>query len=169
MDTKETAAQPENAAVAFFHEMVEPTVAEFIAAPDDRRLGCLACLVLSSLADHYFHAFEAPKLIDVSPKKLRAAVGEFRSIAATENWSVNQIHDVANAAKHFAKVGDRVTLDNLEADEIGQCGVGRCGWPLNGRYVILEVAPNNTWLLSDLVEEAVRYWRSRLFPSAVTP
>ncbi|WP_439596713.1 hypothetical protein [Falsiroseomonas sp.] len=162
MDANDPDDLLQNAAAAFFTEMVEPTVAEFMAAPDNRRRGCLACLVVSSLADHYFHAIEAPKLGEVSTKKLREALKSFRNGVAAENWSVNQVHDIANATKHYAKMGDRVVLSDLQADEIGEFGVLQFGWPINGRYVIVEVAPDNTWLLSELVEEAARYWRYRL-------
>jgi len=47
---------PLDDAMIFFREVVEPTVAEFVERPDDRRRGCLACLCLASMADHYFHA-----------------------------------------------------------------------------------------------------------------
>jgi hypothetical protein len=43
------------------------------------------------------------------------------------------------------------------ADDITFCNL-RCGWPINGRKVLAEAAPEHLWLLSEFVGEAAGYW-----------
>ena len=146
--------QTHDNAAEFFHEFVEPTVAEFLAHPSDRRLGCLACLCLASMADHYFHA--RPKPIDghTDPNRFRATIGD-------SNWAAGQVIGVANATKHVLRLSGRVGYDDISSQDI-TCDNLQCDWPINGTVVIIDVGNDDQWLLSTLVEEAIKYWRNRL-------
>ncbi|MBB3264072.1 hypothetical protein FHW79_001687 [Azospirillum sp. OGB3] len=141
-------------AVEFFREMVEPTVAEFLDRPDDRRLGCLACLCLASMADHYFHA--RPRMRDerADPNGFRRKIGE-------SHWAVRQVIGVANATKHVVRLTGRVGYQDISAQPI-TCANLRAGWPINGNQEMVEVEGGELWLLADLVEAALEFWRDRL-------
>lgn len=144
-------------ALAFFREVVEPTVAEFLADPADKRRGCLACLVLASMTEHHFHA--QPDLAAGGEGALKKLKGDLRR----ENAALGWIADVANATKHVlrpASRGNRVGYRDVEVIATNECGVARIGWPLHGEEVV--VGPEREWLLSELVEEAMRFWRARL-------
>jgi hypothetical protein len=141
-------------AVAFFQEIVEPTVAEFLEMPADRRLGCLACLCLASMADHYFHAL--PESCVGS-----ANADIFRQKVANANWAVGQVIGVANATKHFQRRPGRVGYKDVSAQQI-TLGNLRAGWPISGAAVMVEVADGNVWLLTQLVETAMTFWGDRL-------
>jgi hypothetical protein len=141
-------------ALAFFQEMVEPTVAEFLVRPDDRRSGCLACLSLASMSDHYFHS---------RPESVEGAqdADAFRRAVSAKNWAVGQVIGVANATKHVRRRPGRVGYQDVSVQEISM-GNLRCGWPINGTEVMIEVKEDDLWLLSDLVEEAIKFWKLRL-------
>jgi len=148
-------------AATFFAEMVLPTVAEFLRGRADKRLGCNACLALASMSDHYFHTLGAA----VAP---HFDVDKYRRSHAAKNWAVGTIIGIANATKHVLRKPGRVGFGDVFADNI-TCGNLRCGWPINGREVMVEVAPDNLWLLSDLVEEATRYWIEKVEALANQP
>lgn len=153
-------------AQAFFRAVVEPTVAEFLADPADKRRGCLACLALASMTEHYFHAHA-----DLAVGG-EAALGKLKSNLRRENAALGWIADVANATKHVlrpASRGNRVGYRDVEVIATNECGVARVGWPLDGEEVV--VGPEREWLLRELVEEAMRFWRARLplAPLAETP
>ena len=99
-------AEPDDAARSFFREIVEPTVVEFLEQPADRRRGCLACLCLSSMSDHYFHA--RPKSVDgcANPNAFRVKLGD-------TNWAVKQVFGVANATKHVKRRTGRVGYEDV--------------------------------------------------------
>lgn len=141
-------------ALEFFRDMVEPTVAEFLRAPTDRRQGCLASLCLSSMADHYFHARSKPEEGCVNENVFRKKVGD-------TNWAMKQVIGVANATKHVRPLPGRVGYDDVFSLEI-TCGNLRAGWPINGLMVMIEVEEGNVWLLSQIVEAAMRFWEERL-------
>jgi hypothetical protein len=141
-------------AATFFAEMVLPSIAEFLKDRADKRRGCIACLVLASMSDHYFHTPGAA----VAPHR---DADSYRRSHAAVNWSVGTIIGIANATKHVLRKPGRVGFGDVFADDI-DCGNLRCGWPINGREVMVEVAPDNLWLLSDLVEEAARYWAEKV-------
>ena len=144
---------PTDDALLFFREMVEPTVTEFMADRADKRRGCLACLALAGMAEHFFHA--RPDL---------SAIGRasFKARLRSENWAVGAIADVANATKHVVGAKDRGKwgYNDLQSMEMGQCGVLRCGWPINGEEVL--VGPEHEWRLSQLIECAIDFWRGKL-------
>lgn len=141
-------------ALAFFHEMVEPTVEEFLANPQDKRRGCLACLVLSSMADHYYQSRPAP--VDG-----HTDVHFFRRSLGTATWAFGQVLGVANATKHVLRRKGRVGFEDVTVQEI-QLGLFQCGWPMNGEETMVETRPGDIWLLSQLVEAATDVWRQKL-------
>src|ERR1700730_3140902 len=51
-----TGREGDDAAIWFYREIVQPTVAEFLTERESVRRVVLACIVLSHMADHYFHA-----------------------------------------------------------------------------------------------------------------
>ena len=142
-------------AVTFFQEMVEPTVAEFHEHPADRRRGCLACLCIASMADHYFHA--RPEACEGC-----STANQFRWKISEINKAVGQVIGVANATKHFERQpGTYRGYQDVSSQQI-TLGILRCGWPINGTHVMIEVEDGNLWLLSQLVEAAMTFWRDRL-------
>lgn len=144
-------------ALAFFREVVEPTVAEFLADPADKRRGCLACLAIAGMTEHYFHAH--PDLA----RSGDAALASLKCTLRRENAAVGWIADVANATKHVlrpAARGNRVGYGDVETLATSRFGVMRMGWPLGGEEVV--VGPEREWLLRHLVEEAMRFWRGKL-------
>lgn len=145
--------QPTDDALRFFREMVEPTVAEFMDDRADKRRGCLACLALASMTEHFFQARSDLSAVD------RAS---FKARVRSENWAVGAITDVANATKHVVGAKDRSKwgYNDLQAMEMGQCGVLRFGWPINGEEVL--VGPDRAWRLSELIECAMVFWRQKL-------
>lgn len=152
--TMDHAADP---ALAFFREVVEPTVAEFLADPADKRRGCLACLAIAGMTEHFLHA--RPDLARGGD----AALMGLKGALCRENAAIGWIADVANATKHVlrpAARGNRVGYGDVEPVVTSRFGVMRMGWPLGGEEVV--VGPEREWLLRELVEEAMRFWRARL-------
>ena len=143
----------ETDALRFFREIVEPTVAEFMADPSDKRRGCLACLVLASLTEHYTHTFADASEQDRPDTKRSLRQG---------NKAVDWIAQVANATRHVKP--DRkpkgIGFSDIQAMDMGQCGVMRCGWPMGGEEVL--VGSEHEWRLSDLLECAMDFWRRKL-------
>jgi hypothetical protein len=143
---------PNDGALQFFREVVEPTVAEFMADRADKRRGCLACLALASMTEHYTHA--------------RLGGGEhakaFKSATRAENKAVGWISDVANATRHVIRSTkfEAIGYGDIETLEMGQCGVLRCGWPINGEEVL--VGPEHQWRLSELIDCTMDFWRGKL-------
>jgi hypothetical protein len=144
---------PETDAHRFFREMVEPTVAEFNADPSSKRRGCLACLVLASMTEHYIHAFSNGT--EQNRKTMKKAIRD-------ENLPLGWIADVANAMRHVVRSSkyDAIGFGDIQTMEMGQCGVARCGWPIGGEEVL--IGPEHEWRLSELLECVMDFWRSRL-------
>ena len=138
-----------DAALLFFRDMVEPTVAEFMADRTDKRRGCLACLMVASLTEHYFQA--RPDLATMSRENLKGSLRK-------ESRAVGTIADVANATKHV--LGDhprgKVGYEDVDSQQLNVAGIMQAGWPL-GREVL--VGPDR---LSDLLERAMYFWRNKL-------
>lgn len=141
-------------AIEFFREIVEPTVAEFLNRSDDRRLGCLACLCLASMSDHYFCA--RPRLRDEC-----ADANVFRRKIGQSHWAVRQVIGIANATKHVQRLPGRVGYQDISRQSI-TCSNLSAGWPISGNQVMIEVEGGDLWLLADLVEAALEFWRDRL-------
>ncbi len=129
-------------ALAFFHDMVEPTVAEFMVDCADKRRGCLACLALASMTEHYVRS----RLCGTEQAKA------FKAAIRNENKAVGWIADVANATRHVVRLAkhDAISFDNIKVMEMGRCGVLRCDWPINGEEVL--VGPDHEWRLGELIE-----------------
>ena len=144
----------ESCASEFYHEVVAPTVSDFLNRPHDRRLACLACLCLSSMAVHYIHAV-------AEPAKISKEISSFWTAVRAENWAVGQVHDIANATKHVIRRGPGVGYGDVSSQQI-VVGNLRAGWPFAGMQVMVEVEPGNVWLVKDLVEAANQWWRDKL-------
>ncbi len=147
--------QPADDALLFFRDVVEPTVAEFMADRADKRRGCLACLALTSMTEHFFYARVG------SSKK---ACGAFKSSVRGENWAVGAIADVANATKHVLRHEKKWGYDDVSTHRLNVFGIMRAGWPLGGREVL--VGPDRAWRLPELIECAMNFWRDKLGLSA---
>ena len=144
---------PDDDALLFFHEMVEPTVDEFMKDHGNRRRGCLACLVIASMTEHYFHARLDPML---------ERVEDFKSAISSENRAVEWITDVANGTKHVVrkKKLNKIGYADVQRKETGLVGILRAGWPIGGEEVL--VGRNHEWRLSNLIETAMTFWRGKL-------
>lgn len=145
-------------ALQFFREVVEPTVAEFMADRANKRLGCLACLALASMTEHYAHARLGGT---------EQACETFKRASRKENKAVGWIADVANATRHVARSVKHGAMGfrDIQAMEMGQCGVMRCGWPMWDEEII--VGTEHQWILSELIECAMGFWRQKLGLDAV--
>lgn len=143
-------------ALAFFREVVEPTAAEFLALPDDKRRGVLAALAVAAMTEHYFHA--CPDLA----RDGDAALANLKGALRRENAAIGWIADVANATKHVHRHRpDRLGYSDVSVVRTGVMGTMRVGWPMgHGQEVV--VGPNAEWRLVTLLEEALRFWRVRL-------
>lgn len=141
---------PTDNASRFVLEMVEPTVAEFLAEPSDKRRGCLACLALASMTEHY----HAARISD-------ADSGAFKGAVRKECPPMGWISDVANATKHVIAFKDRIGFEDVQSKEMGRFGVQRFGWPFSGTEVL--VGDNSQWRLTDLVQAAMTFWRGKLY------
>jgi hypothetical protein len=146
------------AAIEFYQQVVAPTVAEFLARPDNHRLACLACLCLSAVAEHYTHA-------TAEASEAASAIKALRRSSREENWAVGQVNDIANATKHVVRNGSGVGYHDFGAQEIS-FGNLRCGWPINGTQVMVETEPGTLWLVTDLVASADQWWKGKLGLSA---
>lgn len=92
-------------------------------------------LCLSALAsEHYVRATE-------KAEKARQAIKELREKSRYENWAVGQVNDIANAVKHVVRKDSRVGYQDVSTQEI-RLGLFRCGWPINGTEVMIEVEPD---------------------------
>lgn len=165
-----TTLPPEDMALLFFNEIARPTVDEFLAAPADKRRGCLACLAVAAITEHYFQS--RPELVGVNQRP-RQALEAFKVAIHEENGAVGWIADVANATKHVVRDGKRgaakIRYGDVRAIATGQCGVMRCGWPL-GEGEEIVVGSNLEWRLSTLIEAAMDFWRAKLgLPTDVAP
>ena len=105
------------------------------------------------MTEHFFHA--RLNLIATDRASFKASIRR-------ENWAVGAIADVANATKHVVGAKDRGKwgYNDLQAMEMGQCGILRCGWPINGEEVL--VGADHEWRLSELVECVMDFWREKL-------
>ena len=144
---------PEDDALLFFNEVVEPTVKEFMADRANKRLGCLACLALASMTEHYFHA----RLDHAYGKK-----NEFKGAIRKENRAVGWIADAANATRHVLRPDESsgIGYGDMQRLEIGLVGVLRAGWPIGGEEVL--VGREHEWRLSTLIEDALSFWQGKL-------
>lgn len=151
-------SEAQTATTEFYLTVVAPTVADFLAHPHDHRLACLACLCLSALPDHYIHAKPEYKS---ERRKAVKAISALRESSREENWTVGQVNDIANAIKHVIRLDTRVGYQDVDAKDI-RVGNLRCGWPINGTHVMVEVKPDEEWLVSDLVAAANEWWWRKL-------
>jgi hypothetical protein len=133
----------------FYDEIVQPSVAESLRQTDNLRLGILACFVLAHMADHFFHARHPAPGLDAFRKELRG------------NGAFRLIDDLTNGVKHVKRGRDgRLGFDDLGEQEI-TAGNMHCGWPINGKEIMVEDA-ENLWLLSQLIEAADEMWKAKL-------
>ena len=155
-----------DAAVWFYRTVVEPTVAEFLSKPDDIRLGCLACIALSSMVEHYFHA-RRQELQGQNAQDLR------RSLASKS--AVEIVFDVANAAKHVVPARKREidfkaasTILNLDEDTYKYENPDDPKIDFEdlklymGSYVMVDVGKGLYCILEAQVKSANQMWRAKL-------
>jgi hypothetical protein len=144
---------PTDDAMLFFREVVEPTVAEFMTDRSNKRRGCLACLAVASMTEHYFHA-----------RSELASLGkaEFKAKVRKEDWAVGAIADVANATKHVLGHSHRGKwgYDDVSTHQLNTVGTMRAGWPVGGREVL--IGSDRAWRLSILLNAAVTFWQAKL-------
>ncbi|MFT8521335.1 MAG: hypothetical protein ABF812_13960 [Gluconobacter cerinus] len=145
-------------ALEWFREIVEPTVAEFLVSPGDKRRGCLAALAVASMTEHYFSSRMALGKDKKGLGRFKAEVRDYKNGAG--NFSVGFVADIANAVKHVERKNG-VGHEDLKPQRINTCGVMRCGWPLTPNPQIL-VGENLEWRLVDLIKTATDFWREKL-------
>jgi hypothetical protein len=147
-----TGREGDDAAIWFYREIVQPTVAEFLTERESVRRVVLACIVLSHMADHYFHA-----------RHPVSSLGDFRT-ELRENGAFRLIEDVTNGTKHVKRGRDgRLGFEDIGAQEIS-FGNLHAGWPISGTEAMVE-DDGNLWLLSQLVQAVDEMWRAKLTQS----
>ena len=143
--------------IQFFHEMVEPTVDEFVVGKSNLRRGLLACLMIAAMTEHYFHAHPE---IDGDKGKFKGAVRDWKNGG---NFAVGLIADVANGTKHVVSDRGRIGYNDTQVHNTGAIGTLRIGWPKGDNEEVL-VDENRDWRLSQLIESAMDFWRQKLGP-----
>jgi hypothetical protein len=148
-----TGRESDDAAVWFYREIVQPTVAESLTERDSVRRGVLACIVLTHMADHYFHARKPVAKKDEFQEELR------------KNGAFRLIEDVTNGTKHVKRVTKsgkviRLGFEDIVAQEIN-LGNLHAGWPISGKEVMVEDG-KNIWLLAQLITIVDEMWRTKL-------
>jgi hypothetical protein len=159
--------QEPDRAVWFYQEVVEPTVAEFLGKRDDIRLGCLACIALSSMVEHYFHA-RRQEFGSQNAQDFR------RTLAAYSAFEI--VFDVANATKHVVPARNRA-MDFKSASRIMELDkdtykseqnndepksiLGDLELP-TGSHVMVLAGNDVDCVLADQVEAVNEMWRTKL-------
>jgi hypothetical protein len=153
-------------AIWFYREVVEPTVVGFLSKPDDIRLGCLACIALSSMVEHYFHA-RRQEFQGQNAQEFRRSLGS--------DSAVEIVFDVANATKHVV-TGRKRDMDfnavsTMELDEDTyksdkspddpEIDFGDLELP-KGSHVMVPVGNGLYCLLAGQVEAANEMWCTKL-------
>ena len=148
--------KPVNTPREFFEQIVLPDCADFLAHPDDLRLGFHACISLNQLTDWVYNAAVPPKPKDWRPT-LRAKVP-----------CLEQLRLIANNAKHFpSRDGEWVigvsVADTRLGSDTAMLGFMRLDEP--GREAVIAKASDGSdeaWLFK-LVSEAVAFWNKEKF------
>lgn len=161
---------PADPALEWFRDVVEPTVAEFLATPGDKRRGCLAALAIDAMVDHFYQA--RPDIKD----KFKKVQAFRRSIwdkdrkgppGLGRNATVSLLHDVANATKHVERFepqpgkAGRMGYQDIHSSPLNTFGIARFGWPFSSEPEIL-VGENREWRLVELIDCAMIFWREKL-------
>jgi hypothetical protein len=165
---------PDDDAVLFYLQVVEPTVSEFLEEPGDFRKAALACLTLSAMADHFFHArTPMPGFLTVGAFRGSLRYDSKADKKPGEVSSLGFVLDIANAVKHVTRgfQGDRVGFSDVETFTLdeesyepetddGDLDLGDFSPPL-GDQVMVEI-DGMLRLVSGLVEVANETWRKKL-------
>jgi hypothetical protein len=140
-----------DAAAWFYIKIVQPTVAEALAQRDSIRRGVIACIALTHIADHYFHARHPLPKKDKFFKELR------------KNGAFRLVQDVTDGTKHAKRITkdgkiERLGFEDVTSQEIN-LGNMRSGWPISGTEVMV-ADKGNLWLLSQLIPLVDEMWRT---------
>ncbi len=150
----------------FFKEVVEPTVDEYLARPEDIRRGRLAAIVLEHMID-YWHQ-------DTHERKnaVRAALRADTPIPNHPGYcSADIIRDLADANKH-AKLGRKTPQPQLtDAGQVKQHCIGATGTAATGMVatgmlkpvdVLVTLNDGKSFGLVYAVRQAAEAWRKKL-------
>ena len=143
-------------ALTYFVEIVEPTVAEFLAKPSDKRRGCLASLAVASMTEHFFPARPELTAAGVTLARFKGDIRDHTKPGG--NTAVGLVADVATATKHVHSRDGRPGYAQVNSMEMGVCGVLKCGWPIRGEEVLVGDLPSPPWRLLELIECAMGFW-----------
>jgi hypothetical protein len=92
------------------------------------------------------------------------AIRKFRAYISKENLSMGQVIGVANATKHVIRLPKRkrVGYEDVYPQRMG-CGQLRAGRPINDvQVIVIDVWQNKEFLVSQLIEASMAYWRQKL-------
>lgn len=153
------AADHQDAAATFFHEIVSPTVEDFLRNRGNRRLGCLACLTLASMAEHYFHArLSQPGLPSKDPEgPARAYIKTLRQ----QFPGIGLVMDVANATKHVSLTRKPIAFSHIRSEEITTENMNT-EMPTDGWEVMVRLNEGQPSSLPWLVEGIWLWWAEQL-------
>ncbi|MBB5372275.1 hypothetical protein [Acidocella aromatica] len=161
----------------FFDAVVEPTAHEAITALNDMRRGCLACLALSAMGEHFIHARRqmAQSIIqqhlpEQVPPRFPDKLGDYERTAfwkalAARCWDYGVVRDVANATKHVTPSGDKVGFDDVRNTRLG-FGVSKFSWPFASEAILVDTGSGGPFMLSQLVHASLAMWREIMSESA---
>jgi len=157
-------------ALEWFHDVVEPTVAEFLAEPSSKRRGCLAALAIAAMVDHFYQARPEIQTQYKRVQDFRNSIWDKRRGGPPgpgKNATISILHDVANATKHVRRIEPkaqepgRMGYQDIHSLRFNVSGVMRCGWPFSSEPEVL-VGENLEWRLVELLECAMEFWRAKL-------
>lgn len=155
-----------NITVEFFNNVVEPTVDEYLARPEDIRRGRLAAIVLNHMVD-YWH-------VDTGEDKntIHAVLRADTPIPNHPGYSAaGIIRDLADASKH-AKLDRKKPPPQLtDAGQVKRYYIG--AWntapfntvPWGGQQAVdvrVELDDGNVFLLANAIRIVTNAWRNKL-------
>ncbi len=143
----------------YLRHIVLPTLAEFMAAPDDQRRAYLACITAAHLADH------VARFTKASPKEVRQAIGRpgdysTRCVEIVEGVSNGTKHAGASREAKFPFVPGYERRAPAFAWDVPEAGwdVGRWNGPglIVAHRIVGEADGLGSYFIDDCVRGAVR-------------
>ena len=144
-------------ALEWLREIVEPTVADFQNARDNKRLGCLAAIAVATMTEHYFRARPQLGTSDAHKSKFKSEIRDPKN--GSGNACIGILADIANATKHV-RPKNGYGHEEMRPYRLNSFGIMRAGWPLGGTEIL--IGEKRQWRLSQILDIAMTFWREKL-------
>ncbi len=144
-------------ALDWFREIVEPTVAEFQNARDNKRLGCLAAITVATMTEHYFRARPRLGMSDADKGRFKTEIRDPEN--SSGHACIGILTDIANATKHV-RPKNGYGHEDMRPYQLNTCGIMRAGWTLGGSEIL--IGEEHQWRLSQILDIAMAFWREKL-------